>query len=128
MMIQMTICLSEKINNFDLMGIYFLGIILLALASIIIWKRVTLKKSMSSLGDDEAPMDEPVLIDYNGKDVFIPEEDMAVWNDLPRKVKRETIRKQEKMVSRGELVPIELPNGEKRLITREEAIEKGVVK
>ena len=86
------------------------------------------KEGRDELGED---VDQQVsqVIEYNKHELYIPKEDMAVYNDLSRSQKRQMALSQAKMVKEGKWIPVRDPEtGEKKLITRKEAIEKNVIK
>ena len=86
------------------------------------------KEGRDELGDD-VDQQVPQLVEYNKSKAYIPKEDMAVWEDLPREQKRQALKTQEKMVKKGQLIPVIDPVSlQERLITRKEAIEKNVIK
>ena len=71
----------------------------------------------------------PKLVTYNKYKAYLPHDDLEFWESLPRHKKRDALARQEKMVKEGKFIPVFCPiDHVEKLITREEAIEKGVIR
>lgn len=90
--------------------------------------RKDVKADISEM-EDVMPIMDQVKGHRMGKfEIFLPEADREAWNMLPRHVRRQRAMNQERMVKKGDLIQIRDENGSVvGLITRQEAIEKGVI-
>ena len=80
-------------------------------------------EAIQAMWEDEHAMDEVQDEEYNGKDLYIREEEREAWDRLSRKQKRWVMNEQEKKIKSGQYH--KLDNG--KVITRAEAKEKGLI-
>ena len=106
----------------DTITIIILSSIFILLLRIIIKTEIIRRRIMNDMPDDEIAMDEIQEEEYNGKDLFIKEEERAIWENLTRGQKRKYLQKVEKEIKSGKFVRVE--GG---IITRAEAKEKGII-
>lgn len=81
------------------------------------------RKAIDALPDDEPPMDEVQIVDFNGHDIYLRADEMDVWDALTRKQKRFIVQEQKRKLKSGKYV--RTPDG--MIITKAEAREKGLI-
>ena len=86
------------------------------------------KEQSKLLPDDGHIMDKVQEESYNGKPLWITEEERESWNAMPREQKRSYVRAVEKKIKEGELYVHTDETGFTGLISMQEAKEKGYVK
>ena len=85
----------------DIITIIILGSVFGLLLLIIIKSDILKRRAISAMPDDEPAMDEVQEEDYNGKELFIREEERDIWDKMTRKQKRWVINEQNKKVKSG---------------------------
>lgn len=107
---------------------YLIPLIFIIPIAVVLWQYWNMKKNQKLLPDTD-PVQDLVVPDIQNKhNVFIAPAEAEIWNSLPRKEKRKAIRQQEKMIESGKLVRV-IENGKVMgIITRQEALRKGLIK
>jgi hypothetical protein len=89
------------------------------------WKN---RKSQYEELTDEDPVQDEIYEVALGKDtVWLSASDEKAFNQLSIKQRRALVAKQKAMLNQGKLILVDHPDGGKRMISRLEAIQKGVI-
>ncbi len=107
--------------------IIFLSAILFCFGLLIYRRRNDLKERQE-LTVDEPIQDEIVEVEFNGKFLYLAPQDLAAWKSLSNAQKQRVHMRQIELLRKGVLVRVTDENGKRGMITRNEAIAKGVIK
>lgn len=107
-------------------------IFLIAIATFLVWVVIRKRKvqlvERENLPDDIPVQDVVEAREFNGHTLYLSESDYVVWKGLSNAQKQKIHFRQLYNIKNGHLVKVTDENGQDGLITRDEAIQKGIIK
>ncbi len=98
------------------------------LVYVIIKKRKAQLKEREALPDDIPVQDVVEAREFNGKTLYMSESDFEVWKKMSNAQKQKIHLRQLYYIKNGILFKVTDENGREGLITKQEAIAKGIIK